>query len=67
MSEGVLVVVVLHRRHVGMLHDSTVGVHGVSWGRRRLGLRVNTDTEVSIPGVNVCLVMVCWQFLGHSR
>jgi hypothetical protein len=65
MSEGVLVVVVGHRLHVGMLHDSTVCVHGVSWRCRRLGLGINPDAKMSVPGV--CLVMVCWQLLGHSR
>lgn len=69
VAEGILVVVVLHGRHVGMLHDSTVGVHSVTGrGRRGLALGIDAHAEVlSVPGVNVCLVMMGRQLLGHSR
>lgn len=54
MAEGVLVVVVLHGRHMGVLHDTAVCIHGVSWGGGGLlGLGVDADTEVTIPRVGV--------------
>jgi hypothetical protein len=61
VAEGVLVMVVLHGGHMRMLHDCTVGVHGVSWrGGRGLALRVADAKMLSVPGIDVCLVMVCW-------